>query len=117
MEKTKLLLKQGANVHIKNEKGLTPLDLATQQNNKSIAQFLKENKAKTSLEIKVQLAVLVTLIVITIGLALVVYFIMEGYSRNCCKKNRSHFQLSKKYRGDTFDAKSIRFFIKQLQIQ
>jgi len=37
---------------------LTPLDLAMQKGDQSMTQFLKENGAKTSLEVKVQLAVL-----------------------------------------------------------
>ncbi|MCA4775456.1 hypothetical protein IHO40_05280 [Wolbachia endosymbiont of Mansonella ozzardi] len=45
------------NVNTKDEKGLTPLDLAMQKSNQSMTQFLKGNGAKTSLEIKVKLAV------------------------------------------------------------
>ncbi|WP_395463624.1 ankyrin repeat domain-containing protein [Wolbachia endosymbiont of Cantharis cryptica] len=41
IEKTKLLLKQGANVNTKNEKGLTPLDFATQKNDQDMARFLR----------------------------------------------------------------------------
>ncbi|MDR3132357.1 MAG: hypothetical protein LBU02_04680 [Rickettsiales bacterium] len=62
------------------------LDLAMQKNNQSMTQFLKENGAKTSLEIKVQLAVLITLTVMTLGLALVVYSVMKGIREIAAKK-------------------------------
>ncbi|WP_281250515.1 hypothetical protein [Wolbachia endosymbiont of Wuchereria bancrofti] len=42
------------NVNIKNEKGLTLLGLTIQKNGQNMAQFLKENRAKTSLEIEAQ---------------------------------------------------------------
>ncbi|MDR1139471.1 MAG: ankyrin repeat domain-containing protein [Rickettsiales bacterium] len=86
IKKTELLLKQGANVNTKDEKGLTPLDLARQKSNQSMTQFLKENGAKTSLEIKVQLAVLITLTVMTLGLALVVYSVMKCIREIAAKK-------------------------------
>ncbi|MGL9689000.1 MAG: ankyrin repeat domain-containing protein [Wolbachia sp.] len=86
IKKTELLLKQGANVNTKDEKGLTPLDLAMQKSNQSMTQFLKENGAKTSLEIKVQLAVLTTLTVMTLSLALVVYSVMKGIREISAKK-------------------------------
>lgn len=86
IKKTELLLKQGANVNTKDEKGLTPLDLAMQKSNQSMTQFLKENGAKTSLEIKVQLTVLTTLTVMTLGLALVVYSVMKGIREIAAKK-------------------------------
>ncbi|MEY2392736.1 ankyrin repeat domain-containing protein [Wolbachia endosymbiont of Tettigetta isshikii] len=86
IKKTELLLKQGANVNTKDEKGLTSLDLAMQKSNQSMTQFLKENGAKTSLEIKVQLAVLTTLTVMTLGSALVVCSIMKGIREIAAKK-------------------------------
>ena|GEM_PF-4845090 len=88
IKKTELLLKQGANVNTKDEKGLTPLDIAMQKGNQSMTQFLKENGAKTSLEIKVQLAVLITLTVMTLGLALVIYSVMKGVREISAKKPR-----------------------------
>ncbi|QWE33375.1 MULTISPECIES: ankyrin repeat domain-containing protein [unclassified Wolbachia] len=87
--KVSLLLEQGANVNIKNGNGLTPLDLAMQENDKDMARFLRENKAKTGLEIKVQLAALITLTIITFGLALVVYFIVKGIKEIAAQKTGS----------------------------
>ncbi|RDD35756.1 ankyrin repeat domain-containing protein [Wolbachia endosymbiont of Cylisticus convexus] len=89
IEKTGLLLKQGANINIKNGRGLTPLDLAMQENDQDMARFLRENKAKTGLEMKVQLAALVTLTIITLGLALVVYFIVKGIQEIAAQKTGS----------------------------
>ena len=89
IEKTRLLLEQGANVNIKNGKGLTPLDIAMRENDQDMARFLRENKAKTSLEIKVQLAALVTLTIITLGLALVVYFVVKGIQEIAAQKTGS----------------------------
>ncbi len=89
IEKTRLLLEQGANVNIKNGKGLTPLDIEMRENDQDMARFLRENKAKTSLEIKVQLAALVTLTIITLGLALVVYFVVKGIQEIAAQKTGS----------------------------
>lgn len=89
IEKTRLLLEQGANVNIKNGKVLTPLDIAMRENDQDMARFLRENKAKTSLEIKVQLAALVTLTIITLGLALVVYFVVKGIQEIAAQKTGS----------------------------
>ncbi len=57
-----------------------------QKSNQSMTQFLKENGAKTSLEIKVQLAVLTTLTVMPLSLALVVYSVMKGIREISAKK-------------------------------
>ncbi|UIP92149.1 hypothetical protein IYZ83_002955 [Wolbachia pipientis] len=54
-----------------------------------MARFLRENKAKTGLEIKVQLAALITLTIITFGLALVVYFIVKGIKEIAAQKTGS----------------------------
>ncbi|MGL9731867.1 MAG: hypothetical protein ACR5KX_03610 [Wolbachia sp.] len=55
-----------------------------------MTQFLKENGAKTSLEIKVQLAVLTMLTVMTLSLALVVYSVMKNIREISAKKNMRH---------------------------
>lgn len=88
-EKTELLLKQGANINTKDKKGLTPLDLAMQKDNQDMARFLKENKAKTSLETKMKLAVLVTLTIVTLSLALVVYSVIISVQEIAAQKTGS----------------------------
>ncbi|WP_179947039.1 ankyrin repeat domain-containing protein, partial [Wolbachia endosymbiont of Bemisia tabaci] len=76
-------------LNIKNGKGLTPLDIAMRENDQDMARFLRENKAKTNLEIKVKLAALITLTIITFSLALVVYFIVKGIKEIAAQKTGS----------------------------
>ncbi|WP_175937569.1 hypothetical protein, partial [Wolbachia endosymbiont of Madathamugadia hiepei] len=62
------------------------LHLSLFSHDKLFSQGLKENGAKTSLEIKVRLAVLTTLTVMTLGLALVVYSVMKCIREIAAKK-------------------------------
>jgi ankyrin repeat protein len=50
LEITKLILEKGADIHEKNLRGITPLDVAIYENEKEIAYFLMDKGAKLNVE-------------------------------------------------------------------
>ncbi|QIT35858.1 hypothetical protein [Wolbachia endosymbiont of Brugia pahangi] len=74
-----------------------------------MAQFLKENRAKRSLEID---STVITLAIITLSLALVVYSVIKGVQKVAAKKTDNILSEVESQKSTISKAKSIRFFIK-----